>query len=727
MAYRLAVDLGTTYTAAAVRSDGAPPAMVGLGNREQQIPSAVYVPQEGPFLVGEAAVRRGAADPSRLAREFKRRFGDPVPLVLGGQPFSATTLTSRLLRWVLETAIQRAGEPPSSLVVTCPVNWGAYKRSLFDEVIAEADVADAEVCPEPTAAALYYAGRVQMEPGRRLAVYDLGGGTFDACVLERTARGFEVVGTPEGIEHLGGVDFDEAVLAHVLQSLDGAHLDLDMADSGVAAALARLRRDCVDAKEALSTDVEALVAVSLPGRAPTTVRLGRPEFEGLIEPALQDTLGCLRRALQSANTEPHELATIVLVGGSSRIPLVARLLHEQTGVAPALDTHPKHDVALGATLVGLTPARSGPVQAPERELPPPDQLRPGEGSAPAAPAVSSAGLPSPGRKWLSHRPVLAGAAAAVVLAGAGAAWLTRADPSSRALAEAPQWRRVADLPVELEAAAVTAHRDEVWAAGGLLEDENRTKLRSVFVYDPAVDEWRNGPALPVALSHAALVSTPTGLFLLGGWVQEGGSQRVLRLDEARQAWVDDVPLPGPRVAGAAAYDGSRLIFAGGTRPDNQASDQVWGLSEGRWEELGRMQHGRQKLAAVSNRAGLIWLLGGHDQTTGTKFTDVDLVSEGRVRTLPPTELEVAPAVDSAAALRLDGGGPCLLGGQTPEGFNGWWCEDPSAARRLPVLRPARAGLGVARVGETIYVVGGYGRGDDGMRRVEALDLPDSLT
>ena len=184
-----------------------------------------------------------------------------------------------------------------------------------------------------------------------MAVYDLGGGTFDACVLEKTETGFRMLGNPEGVEHLGGVDFDEAVLRYVLGALGAGRAALDPDNPEVTVGLARLRRDCVEAKEALSADVDTLVPVTLPGLS-TTVRLTRSEFELMIRPALDETMAAMSRALQSAHVDRATLRSILLVGGSSRIPLVNEMLTREFSVPTALDTHPKHDVALGAVRIG---------------------------------------------------------------------------------------------------------------------------------------------------------------------------------------------------------------------------------------------------------------------------------------------------------------------------------------------------------------------------------------
>ena len=138
-----------------------------------------------------------------------------------------------------------------------------------------------------------------MEPGETVAVYDLGGGTFDATVLRRADGGFEIIGEPEGIERLGGIDFDEAVFAHVRAGVGDAFAQLDPADPVALTAVARLREDCIAAKEALSSDTDAAIPVLLP-TVQTEIRLRRAEFEDMIRPALTETIGSLRRALRSA-------------------------------------------------------------------------------------------------------------------------------------------------------------------------------------------------------------------------------------------------------------------------------------------------------------------------------------------------------------------------------------------------------------------------------------------
>jgi molecular chaperone DnaK len=348
MQYGLGIDLGTTKTAAAVNVDGRVE-VVRLGGRRAEIPSLVFVTPDGGLLIGDPAERRGQTEPGRLAREFKRRIGDPVPILVGGVPFSAHALTGKLLRHVLDAVTRLQDGPPAAITVTFPANWGPYKRELLDQAVKIADVGGVRLRSEPEAAALQHATARRIAPGETVAVYDLGGGTFDVAVLRREGDGFVLLGEPEGIEQLGGVDFDEAVFGHVIGVLGSMAEGLDPGDDEVVAALTRLRRDCVEAKESLSFDTETMIPVALPGLH-TRVRLNRSELESMIAPSLADTITATHRALRTAGVTPTELSAVLLAGGSSRIPLVAQLLSTEFEVPVVADPHPEHSIAMGAAV-----------------------------------------------------------------------------------------------------------------------------------------------------------------------------------------------------------------------------------------------------------------------------------------------------------------------------------------------------------------------------------------
>jgi actin-like ATPase involved in cell morphogenesis len=359
--YGLGVDLGTTYTAAAVLMEGRVE-VAQVGGQRAEIPSLVFVRPDGEVLFGEAAERRGAAEPARLAREFKRRVGDRVPILVGGAPYSAHALTARLLTEVHAIVSRQQEGPPTEITVTHPANWGPYKRELLGQAIQLADLEGVRLRSEPEAAAVQYAAGERIQPDEVVAVYDLGGGTFDAAVLRKTATGFELLGEPEGIEQLGGIDFDEAVFGHVVATL-GSHVTELSPDEDAIEALARLRRDCVAAKEGLSFDTEVMIPVALPGLH-TRIRLNRSEFEAMITPALSDTVAAMRRALRSAGIAPPELRSVLLAGGSSRIPLVSQLLSTEFERPVVLDPHPEHTIALGAARLTTPPTTTTGPTAP---------------------------------------------------------------------------------------------------------------------------------------------------------------------------------------------------------------------------------------------------------------------------------------------------------------------------------------------------------------------------
>ncbi|MFC3623696.1 Hsp70 family protein [Microbacterium aurantiacum] len=369
------------------------------------------------MLFGDAAERRGLVQPERLVREVKRRVGDEVPVNVGGRTFAPEDLLALLVDWVSTVATERFGRLPSSVVVTVPVAWGTYRTDLIRAALVRAGIGQVEIIAEPVAAARHYEATNPLAPGSTLAVYDFGGGTFDAVLLRKTASGsLTIIGSPTGIEDLGGADFDDAVLRHVLSA---ARLDVTtlLGDADARVALAGLRRECVEAKEALSFDSEATVPVLLGGTS-TAVRLTRDEFEAMIENDIERTIEVLGDAMEAAAVEASDLDAILLTGGSSRIPRVAQLLSERFDRPIAVDTDPKAVIALGAALEAADAAIvSAADAAAETEA---------SEAAAAAAAEDEAPPARPRRPWLRRVPAAAyvsgGAVAlAAVVAVSGAA------------------------------------------------------------------------------------------------------------------------------------------------------------------------------------------------------------------------------------------------------------------------------------------------------------------
>ncbi|WP_281690553.1 Hsp70 family protein [Pseudonocardia thermophila] len=369
MDYVIGIDVGTTRTSAAIAHVGNGPGdieVVALGDRASSVPSVLYLGDDGAIVVGEAAERRAVTDPDHVVREFKRRIGDPTPLVVGGRPWAPEDLSARLTRWVVDRVAQREGGPASRIAVTHPASWGSHKIDLMGKALA-AQGLQVMFLAEPQAAALHYAATERVEPGSTIAVYDLGGGTFDAAVVHKDANGaFTLLGRPEGLERLGGVDFDDVIFDHVREALPDAFAGLDEDDPAVLSAVAAVRRECREAKEALSADTEVSIQVLMPS-ARGTVRLHRSEFEAMIRPQIEETVSALRRAITSAGRTPEQLTAVLLVGGSSRIPLVAELVSQQLGRPVAVDADPKNAISKGAALA-LTPnasATGGHVPRPQ--------------------------------------------------------------------------------------------------------------------------------------------------------------------------------------------------------------------------------------------------------------------------------------------------------------------------------------------------------------------------
>ena len=408
------IDLGTSFTSAAICGPQGT-RMVPL-SPDVIVPSVAYPAPDGSVLTGPAALD-AAADPARVARNFKRRLGDPTPLMLGGAQFTPTTLMTAQLRDVLTAVTRATGSPPGSIVLTCPAIWGPYRRDHFIEVAQLAGVTDYRLITEPEAAATHYSAERRLGDGEVVAVYDLGGGTFDTTILRMRAGGMEILGVPEGIEHMGGIDFDETVLAHVDDRLDGAISALDLTDEASATAVATIRAMCVRAKEELSTEPDVRLTVPLPS-GPREVTITRLELNDMIRPSVKLTTDALRRTISSAGVRPDDLSAVLLAGGSSRIPLVSQLVSQEFGKPVRVTLHPKFTVALGAAAVAARPRVPVGPPHPAATFPPtaPMALAP---AAPLPPQQRPMFAPHTPRKWL----ITTIAAAAVVVIGAVATLL----------------------------------------------------------------------------------------------------------------------------------------------------------------------------------------------------------------------------------------------------------------------------------------------------------------
>lgn len=347
--WQLGIDFGTSYTVAAVASSRGIAVLDVESNGQSRMPSSVFYTEAGEILVGTAAQHQSAFAPERFEATPKRSIADGE-IFLGDEFIGVTTLIAGVLRKVYTEASRQHGETlPQAVRLTHPADWGEARLELLREAAAKASLPAVELVPEPVAAAVWIAGAVT-RPGERIAVYDFGGGTFDAAVLRRTADGFEVAGPPAGRDPLGGEDIDRRIvdfIGSVVQSEspeDWASLtnprDVTWRRRSIA-----LRMEVQRAKETLSEVTSCQLWI--PGLE-RELQLTRAELEELISGDLDECTQTLLTALHDASVTAGELQGLYLVGGSSRIPVVAEKLWRRLGVAPSVQDSPKSVVALGA-------------------------------------------------------------------------------------------------------------------------------------------------------------------------------------------------------------------------------------------------------------------------------------------------------------------------------------------------------------------------------------------
>lgn len=408
MGYAVGVDFGSVLSKAGIiKWDNDFPLCSESLRVTGTTPSVAYVNSDNTLLVGDCAHQRGAADPQRVIRDFKRRLGDPVPIMVGDWAGKTETVVAAVISHIIAGVATEEGGPPDAIAVTHPASWGAYKQELLVAALTEAGLTEVTLVSEPQAAGTSTA-RGGLCAGPTIVVYDLGGGSFEATVLVRVGDGeFNTLGHPQGLDWLGGSDFDQAVFSRV-QRAAGLRT-FDAADRAAVADLGRLRRDCTAAKESLSIDTEATVTVQAAGRR-SRIRLVRSEFEELIRDAIDDTVDATRRAISSAGLAEQDIDAIVLVGGSSRIPLVAQVVSAEFSLPIVIDGAPEASTALGAAWLALAALRTGSgvstgldvddFAGPTAQTPPtpptdtPDEAPPLD-RAPGTPAAAKPGVPLP--------------------------------------------------------------------------------------------------------------------------------------------------------------------------------------------------------------------------------------------------------------------------------------------------------------------------------------------
>jgi len=346
----LGIDLGTTNSEIAIYRDGRPEVL-----RDDQgriiLPSVVGLTETGELLVGEEARNQFLLYPERTVRSIKRRMGSDAKVQLGEREYTPQEISAIILSRLKEIAQARLGRPIRKAVITVPAYFSDTQRQATREAGEIAGLEVARIINEPTAAALVY--EAAQHQGKRILVYDLGGGTFDVSVV-RIEEGVVEVISSHGNNHLGGDDFDHKIVEHVLEHLKLKH-GVDVADRPQA--MARILRSAEDAKKQLSDHPYARIAeeyLAEHSGQPVNLdlELSREEYEDMIAPFIEETLGAIHIALESAGLTSSQVDEILLVGGATRTPLIRRRLVEAFGTQPRGEVDPDLCVAMGAAIQG---------------------------------------------------------------------------------------------------------------------------------------------------------------------------------------------------------------------------------------------------------------------------------------------------------------------------------------------------------------------------------------
>ena len=350
------IDLGTTNSLIGIYESGFPTLLADSDGR-RLLPSVVHYGDS--ILVGHEARRMQVIHPDRTIASVKRligrRFGEegtegltgipgaPVTIPLGGQNLSPEEISSEILKKLKVIAEARHGTEITRAVITVPAYFNDAQRAATRKAGELAGFSVERIVSEPTAAALAY-GLDRLQDRSKIAVYDLGGGTFDLSILQLDNGVFQVLST-HGDTRLGGDDLDQAIAALVASKASLPRLSLP--DTIRLHEAARL------AKETLSTEEQSTIRLPfLEGGMNIEVMLTRAEIEGACSPIIRRTrIHCLR-ALEDAGIKAADLDQVILVGGSTRMPLVQHLVVEIFGKEPNLSQHPDESVALGAILQG---------------------------------------------------------------------------------------------------------------------------------------------------------------------------------------------------------------------------------------------------------------------------------------------------------------------------------------------------------------------------------------
>ncbi len=344
------IDLGTTNSEIALYRNGRPEILFDEQGRKI-LPSVVGITEEGELLVGEEARNQWLLYPDRTVRSIKRRMGHPEPVRMAGRDYTPQEISAIILRRLKDIAEARLGYTVRKAVITVPAYFSDTQRQATREAGEIAGLEVVRIINEPTAAALVY--EAGQHEGKRILVYDLGGGTFDVSVVRIEENVVEVIAS-HGNNRLGGDDFDQKIVGHILEHLK-INQAVDVSDQ--PRAMTRILHAAEAAKKHLSDHpfvrIEEEYLTGVDGKpVHLSMELTRDDYEGMIAPYIEETLQAIHTALRSADLTASQVEKILLVGGATRTPMIRRRLIEVFGREPRGEVDADLCVAMGAAIQG---------------------------------------------------------------------------------------------------------------------------------------------------------------------------------------------------------------------------------------------------------------------------------------------------------------------------------------------------------------------------------------
>jgi molecular chaperone DnaK len=345
------IDLGTTNSVIAYTDPTGTTEVIAGQDGNRIVPSVVYFGKDATQLVGTSARQRAIIEPERVAMLFKRGMGEKTfldneqPFVVDGKTWSPEELSASVLKKLAGMAQERFGEPVRKVVITVPAYFGDNERAATKSAGEIAGLEVVHIVNEPTAAAIAH-GLDNASTGRIL-VFDLGGGTFDVTVMEVGPDGSMKVLATGGDRRLGGMDFDNFILGRMTADARAGGLDIETEPWA--------RQDAYGKAEALKKELSTLesATTSLTGSGrPLGFELTRAQFEKLIKDKVTATEDTTVYTLETADLKPADIGTVLMVGGSSRIPVFQKMLERVFGRPPVFSRNLDEDVARGAAMLG---------------------------------------------------------------------------------------------------------------------------------------------------------------------------------------------------------------------------------------------------------------------------------------------------------------------------------------------------------------------------------------